>query len=109
VNTRLLLQPESERRVASLGGALVFFAGIIFTALLTFAGLHAFVQQVTAADGVRSGLVTVVLSLGLVLVGPALLWALTVIWPRWWFRSVKDQMKALLRKSDDSRRRPGPR
>jgi hypothetical protein len=47
--------------------------------LLTFSGAEALVQQVNAADGLKSSVITFVLALGFALLGPAFLAATVYI------------------------------
>lgn len=82
-------------RDASIILAIVFFVGIGVTFMLTLGGVHALVQLVSAADGIKSSVIASVLGLGLVVLGPVLLWALAVILPRWWFRDVKNRVRKL--------------
>ena len=70
--------------------AVLFMAGIAIAALLTVGGVHWLAQQIDLASNFKSSVVTLILGLGLVLVGPVLLWALATLLPRWWFKSMKD-------------------
>jgi len=53
----------------------LFIAVVIFALALTFGGTEAFISYVGAAEGLKSSLITFVLTLGLALLGPALLTA----------------------------------
>jgi len=76
------------RRAPPLAGVLVFIVGLAITLALTIGGAHELVQHVTAAGSLKSGIITLVVGLGLVLIGPVLLLALIMMLPRWWFRDV---------------------
>jgi len=78
--------------------AMVFMAGAVGSLLLTVGGVHWLIQQVDLADSLKSSIITLVLGLGLVFVGPVLLWALTTVLPRWWFRRVKEFFVSIGRK-----------
>ena len=52
----------------------ILFAFTVIAALgLTFTGVEALVQQVVAADSLKSGVITFVVTLGYALLGPAFL------------------------------------
>jgi len=71
------------------GWAFALVAGIAASLILTFGGLQWVMVQVDAASDTKSGLITGVLGLGLVLIGPVLLFALAASVPQWWLASVK--------------------
>ena len=79
----------TDRRKPSLGWALLLVACIAVSAVLTLGGAHWLIEQVTAAGDFKSELITAVLGLGLVLVGPVLVLGLAVILPTWWFRAMR--------------------
>lgn len=85
-----------ERSETVIAWALLFAAGAVLALLLTFGGVHWLLEQVTASGNFKSGVVTTVLGLGLVLIGPVLLLAVMAILPRWWVRSVKAAIRKLL-------------
>lgn len=93
-------EDESARREASLILAIIFVFGLGGTLLLTLGGAHALVQLVAMAGTFKSTVITGVLGMGLVILGPVLLLALAVILPSWWFRDMKTRVAKLLRAAD---------
>jgi hypothetical protein len=93
-------EDAGERREASLILAIIFVFGLGATLLLTLGGAHALVQLVAMAGTFKSTIITGVLGMGLVVLGPVLLLALAVILPRWWFRDMKTRVAKLLRVAD---------
>ncbi len=85
-----------ERRRAPLSWAVLLFAGCCGALLLTFGGIQWLTEQVAAAGDFKSELITGVLGLGLVLVGPVLLWALAALLPQWWLRGLGARFKRLI-------------
>jgi TRAP-type C4-dicarboxylate transport system permease small subunit len=51
----------------------LFIVAVVVALVLTYSGAEALVIQVTAADGLKSSVITFVLTLGFALLGPALL------------------------------------
>lgn len=84
------------RRRAPLWWAVLLFAGCCGALLLTFGGIQWLSEQVAAAGDFKSELITGVLGLGLVLVGPVLLWALAALLPQWWLRGLAARIKHLV-------------
>lgn len=72
---------------------LVAFCGAL---LLSLGGLQWTVQQIALAGDFKSELITGVLGLGLVIIGPVLLWALTALLPRRWFRAIGARLRQLV-------------
>jgi hypothetical protein len=90
--------PETNRMLSTEGALVgVFFilAGISGALLMTFGGLQWLLAQIALAGDLKSGFVTTVLGLGLVLLGPILLLAVAVILPQWWFRSLWLRLRGL--------------
>lgn len=52
---------------------IAFIVAIVVALVLTYSGAEALVQQVTAAQGLKSSVIAFVLGLGFALLGPALL------------------------------------
>ncbi len=75
--------------------ALLFAAGAVLALLLTLGGVHWLHEQITASENFKASVVTAVLGLGLVIIGPVLLLAVIAILPRWWIRSVKAATRKL--------------
>lgn len=84
-----LIETPVGRRKPPLSWALLLIVCIAVSALLTLGGAHWLVEQVSVAGDFKSELITAVLGLGLVLVGPVLVLALAVILPSWWFRAMR--------------------
>lgn len=86
----------ADRRKPPFAWALLLVACIGVSAVLTLGGVHWLVEQVTAAGDFKSELITAVLGLGLVLVGPVLLLALAVILPTWWFKDMRVRIVSII-------------
>lgn len=74
----------------------LLIAGCCGALLLTFGGIQWLTEQIAAARGFKSELITGVLGLGLVVVGPVLLWALAALLPQWWLRALAARFKRLI-------------
>jgi hypothetical protein len=84
----------------------VLFAGACGALLITFGGVQWLTAQIAAAGDFKSGLIAGVLGLGLVLLGPVLLWALAALLPRWWFRAAGARLKQLIFHEPSGRPQP---
>ena len=85
----------TERSETIIAWALLFTAGAVIALLLTFGGLHWLYEQVVATQNIKSSIVTAILGLGLVFIGPVLLLALAAVLPRWWFRAIKTAVRKM--------------
>lgn len=88
---------QPQRGEISLILTFVFVAVAVVMTMLTLGGMHALVQLVTAAHGVKASIVAGVLGLGLVVLGPVLLLGLAVLLPRWWLRDMKQRIGSMFR------------
>jgi hypothetical protein len=57
-------------------GRILFTCAVVFSLAVTASGAEVLVSQVEAAQGLKSSVITLVIGLGLALLGPALLCAL---------------------------------
>ena len=70
--------------------------GGVLAMVLTLGGVHWLLDQRAAAPDFKSEIIATILGMGFVFVGPVLLFALAVLSPQWWLRSVKSRVKRLL-------------
>jgi len=76
------------------GWGLALLAGILLSLAVTFGGLQWVTTQIDAASDIKSSLITGILGLGLVLIGPVLLFAMAVFTPQWWLLSIKAHFRS---------------
>jgi len=85
-----------ERREVAIAWSLIFFVGIASALLLTLGGVQWLVEQLGDNADFKTHLITIILGLGFILVGPVLLFALAIVAPQWWFRAIKARARKLL-------------
>jgi hypothetical protein len=79
-------RPDLSRRrtLAVRLGMALFIIGTAAALAVTFGGARELVNQVMSAPDGKSGLITIILGFGFVLLGPVLLLALAMLTPRQW-------------------------
>ncbi len=87
---------NAERSDAVIAWAALLILGIALAALLTLGGVQWLGEQLDTARTFKSEIVTTVLGMGLVVIGPVLLLALVLMFPRWWIRAATARIKRLL-------------
>ena len=88
--------PDINRREAMVAWLVLLVLGTALAVLLTMGGVQWLGEQLGAAKNFKSGVVTTVLGMGLVVIGPVLLLALVLIFPRWWLRAAAARIKKVL-------------
>jgi hypothetical protein len=94
-----LRSPDKTRTLsaeAALAAAVFILAGIGGAFLMTLGGVQWLMDQLALAGDFKSELITTVLGLGMVILGPILLLAVAVILPPWWFRSLWRRLRGLV-------------
>jgi len=87
---------KAHRREAKIAWAMLLVLGTALAVLLTVGGVQWLGEQLNTARNFKSELVTTVLGMGLVVIGPVLLLALVLTFPRWWLRAAAARLKKTL-------------
>ena len=93
VNVGLAKISRSDHREMAWIWGLLFVASMVCALVLTLGGVQWLIHQLAAAVDFKAALITTVLGLGFVFIGPILLLALAVLSPPWWLRGLKQRAK----------------